>query len=179
MESASSIASSRASWVRAPSLLRMFFILEGLLYGVEVCRVGGHEHELCSPGFDELPYPPGPVRPEVVHHNHLPLTKRRGQKVLDVGLKGLGVGGSLDAHRLSHPLQAHRGDHRVMFLPLFLGTRPYARCPLRARERRRSIEMCVPDSSTNTNRLTSKREASQRQRSLAPSSRSWAMGDFF
>src|SRR5215213_10484756 len=67
----------------------------------------------------------------------------------------------------------------VMFLPLFLGTRPYARCPLGARERRRSIETCVPESSTNTNRLTSKREASQRQRSLAPSSRSQAMGDFF
>src|SRR5215212_5773638 len=39
--------------------------------------------------------------------------------------------------------------------------------------------MCVPDSSTNTNRLTSKREASYRHRALAPSSRSWATGDFF
>src|SRR5215203_2823582 len=67
----------------------------------------------------------------------------------------------------------------VMFLPLFLGTLPYARCPLGARERRRSIEMCVPDSSTNTNRLTSKREVSHRQSPLSPSSRSWATFDFF
>src|SRR5215212_5125010 len=67
----------------------------------------------------------------------------------------------------------------VRFLARFLGTRPYARSPLGARERRRSIEMCVPDSSTNTSRLTSKREASHRHSSLAPSSRSWATGDFF
>src|SRR5215203_607255 len=67
----------------------------------------------------------------------------------------------------------------VMFLPLFLGTRPYARSPLGARDLKRSIEMCVPDSSTNTRRLTSKREDSHRHRALAPSSRSWARGDFF
>src|ERR671911_1272934 len=39
--------------------------------------------------------------------------------------------------------------------------------------------MCVPDSSTNTRRLTSKREDSHRHKALAPSSRSWARGDFF
>src|SRR5215217_375534 len=65
----------------------------------------------------------------------------------------------------------------VRFLPLFLGTWPYALSPLGARERSRSIEICVPDSSTNTNRLTSKREDSHRHRALAPSSRSWATFD--
>src|SRR5215203_2043547 len=67
----------------------------------------------------------------------------------------------------------------VRFLPLFLGTWPYALTPLGARERSRSIEICVPLSSTNTRRLTSKRETNHRHRALAPSSRSEAIFDFF
>src|SRR5215213_7156340 len=67
----------------------------------------------------------------------------------------------------------------VRFLPLFLGTLPYALSPVGARDLKRSIEICVPLSSTNTRRLTSKREASHRHSSLAPSSRSEATGDFF
>src|SRR5918999_890964 len=78
---------------------------ERLLYGVKVRRVGGHEHQLCSPRFDELPYLLWPVRSEVVHHHHLSLTKGRSQKVLDVELEGFSVCGSLKAHRLSHPMQ--------------------------------------------------------------------------
>src|SRR5215212_10238121 len=67
----------------------------------------------------------------------------------------------------------------VRFLPLFFGTRPKALAPLGARDLKRSIEMCVPLSSTNTSRLTSKRETSHRHRALAPSSRSEAIFDFF
>ena len=67
----------------------------------------------------------------------------------------------------------------VRFLPLFLGTLAYALAPLGARDLKRSIEICVPLSSTNTRRLTSKREDSHRHRALAPSSRSEAIGDFF
>jgi hypothetical protein len=99
------------------------FVSEGALwladlYGVEVRRVGGHEHQLRSPGLDEIPYPLGPVRPEVVHHHNLPLGKRRGQEVLYVGLEGFRVRGSLDAHRLSHPRKAHRGDKRQVLAPV-------------------------------------------------------------
>src|SRR5215213_898092 len=67
----------------------------------------------------------------------------------------------------------------VRFLPLFLGTLPYALTPLGARDLKRSIEICVPLSSTNISRLTSKRVTSHRHRALAPSSRSWAIFDFF
>src|SRR5215212_4400898 len=66
----------------------------------------------------------------------------------------------------------------VRFLPLFFGTRPYALTPLGARDLKRSIEICVPLSSTNTRRLTSKRETNHRHRALAPSSRSEAIFDF-
>jgi hypothetical protein len=41
------------------------------------------------------------------------------------------------------------------------------------------MEVLKPDSSTNTSRLASKREASHRHKPLACSSRSEAMGDFF
>src|SRR5215203_7072439 len=73
----------------------------------------------------------------------------------------------------------HIDSISVRFLPLFLGTWPYALTPLGARDLKRSIEICVPLSSTNTRRLTSKREDSHRHRALAPSSRSEAIGDFF
>jgi hypothetical protein len=37
-----------------------------LLYGVQIWRVGGHEHQLGSSGFYELPYLLGSVRPEAL-----------------------------------------------------------------------------------------------------------------
>src|SRR5919112_6670419 len=76
----------KQGFVAAPTELSedVLYLGERLLYGVQVRRVGGHEHQLRSPRLDELPYPLGPVCPEVVHHHDLPLTKRRGQKVLDV-----------------------------------------------------------------------------------------------
>jgi hypothetical protein len=92
--------------------------------------------------------------------------------VLDVDFEGRCIGGSLDAHRFSHPMQKLIEAISVRFLPLFLGTRPYALTPLGARDLRRSIEICVPLSSTNTSRLRSKRETSHRHKALAPSSRS-------
>src|SRR5215212_7435463 len=60
----------------------------------------------------------GLCAPRYVHHHHLPLTKRRGKKVLDVGLEGFCVCGSLDTHRLSHPIQAHRGDQGQVLAPV-------------------------------------------------------------
>src|SRR5918993_4523693 len=67
----------------------------------------------------------------------------------------------------------------VVFLPLFLGTLPYARSPLGARDLRRSMEVCMPLSSTKMRRLTSKREDNHRHSPLSPSSRSEATFDFF
>ena len=99
--------------------------------------------------------------------------------MLDVGLEGPDVRGPLSRH-IDSPIPYKLIEAMsVRFLPLFLGTRPYARSPLGALDLERSIEMCVPDSSTNTNRLTSKRETSHRHRALAPSSRSEATFDFF
>jgi hypothetical protein len=99
------------------------FVSEGALwladlYGIQIRRVGRHEHQLRSPRLDELPYLLGPVRPQVVHHHHLSLTKRRSQEVLDVSLEGRRVRGSLYAHRLSYPVQAHRGDQRNVLAPV-------------------------------------------------------------
>src|SRR3712207_2603750 len=81
------MASTSASRTRAPSLrTRVLILLKASSYGVQVRRVGGQEHKLCSPRFDELPYPPWSVRPHPVEHHHLPLTKRgRQEEVLHVG----------------------------------------------------------------------------------------------
>src|SRR5215211_5516089 len=98
----------------------VLYLGERLLYGVEVRRIGGHVHQLSSSGFDELPYPLGSVRPEVIHHHNLPLSKRRSQQMLHVDLEGCCIGGSLKTHRLSHPMQTHRGDQRQV-LALVLG----------------------------------------------------------
>jgi hypothetical protein len=72
--------------------------------------------------------------------------------VLDVSLEGLSVRGSLDAHRLSHPREAHRGYERHVLAPV-LGHPAVRSLPLGALDLKRSIEMCVPLSSTNTSRL--------------------------
>jgi hypothetical protein len=53
--------------VRAPSFLKDVLDLgERLLDGIKLGRVGGHEYQLCSPRFNELPYPLGSVRPEAL-----------------------------------------------------------------------------------------------------------------
>jgi len=67
----------------------------------------------------------------------------------------------------------------VWLRPRFLGTLPYARFPLGALALRPVMEVCKPDSSTNTNRLASKRLASHLQSPRVSSSRSEATGDFF
>jgi hypothetical protein len=70
--------------------------------------------------------------------------------VLDVNLKGYGIRGSLDA-RCDSPIPCRLIEViSVRFLPLFLGTSPYALSPLGARDLKRSIEICVPLSSTRT-----------------------------
>src|SRR5215210_7698737 len=43
-------------------------LAEGLLYGVEVGRVGRQEPQLPTPPLDQLAHPARLVRPEVVHH---------------------------------------------------------------------------------------------------------------
>jgi hypothetical protein len=48
----------------------------------------------------------------------VPHSKRRSQKVLDVDLEGFSVRGSLDAHRLSHSMQTHRGYKRCVLTPV-------------------------------------------------------------
>src|SRR5215217_9055408 len=41
-------------------------LAEGFLYGIQVRRVGGQEHEVCPSCFDELSYPLWPVRPQPI-----------------------------------------------------------------------------------------------------------------
>ena len=67
----------------------------------------------------------------------------------------------------------------VWFLPLFLGTLPYARFPLGALALRRVMEVWKPLSSMNTSLLASKRLASHLQSPLFCSSRSEAILVFF
>jgi hypothetical protein len=68
---------------------------------------------------------------------------------------------------------------RVWFLPLFVGTFPYALLPLGALALRRIIEIEKPLSSMNTSLLLSKWEASHFHSPRFSSSRSVAMGDFY
>jgi hypothetical protein len=68
---------------------------------------------------------------------------------------------------------------RVWFLPLFVGTFPYALLPLGALALRRIIEIEKSLSSMNTSLLLSKWEASHFHSPRFSSSRSVAMGDFF
>ena len=78
--------------------------------------------------------------------------------MLDVDLEGSSVCGSLYAHRLSHSMQTHRSDQSQVLAPVLGHLAVSSRSPLGARERSRSIEMCVPLSSTNTNRLKHRSE---------------------
>ena len=68
---------------------------------------------------------------------------------------------------------------KVVFLPRFRGTLPWARSPFGARDLSRSMEVWNPDSSTKTRRLASKRETSHLHKPQSPSSRSEARRDFF
>ncbi len=63
-------------------------LAEGLLYGVQVRRVGGQEHKVCPSCFDELPDLLCPVRPEPVKDHHLTLLEPRRKEVLHVSLEG-------------------------------------------------------------------------------------------
>src|SRR5919112_93680 len=92
---------------------------ESLLDGIQVRRVGGQEHELCSALFDELSYPLGAVCSEPVEHHNLPLTKLRSQEVFYVDLEDLGVRGALDTPRLSHPAEAHGGYEGSVLAAVF------------------------------------------------------------
>ena len=68
---------------------------------------------------------------------------------------------------------------RVVFLPRFLGTLPYALSPLGALALKRVMEVCVPHSSTNTKRLGSTDPIRSPKAALSRSSRSEATRDFF
>jgi hypothetical protein len=64
------------------------------------------------------------VRPEVVHHHKLPLSKRRSQELLNVNLKGLGIAVAPSKH-IDSPIPERLIEAiKVRFLPLFLGTLP-------------------------------------------------------
>src|SRR5918994_3949938 len=76
----------------------MLDLAEGLLYGIQVRRVRGQEHKICTPRFDELSYPLWPVRSKPIEDHHLPLFKRRCKEVLHISLEGFGIGGSLYGH---------------------------------------------------------------------------------
>jgi hypothetical protein len=70
--------------------------------------------------------------------------------MLHVNLEGFSVCGALKTRRFSHPMEAHRSDQRQVLASVsgHLAVGPYS--PLGARERSRSIEVCVPLSSLRT-----------------------------
>src|SRR5919202_1947404 len=93
-----------------PSLRQArLYLRDRFLYGIEVRRVGRQQPHPATSRFDQLAHPPAPVRPQPVHHHHLPHTKRGRQEMLHVGLEGLLIGGSLDRHRRPHPRKGHAG----------------------------------------------------------------------
>src|SRR3712207_6477594 len=81
----------------------MLYLRESFLYRVEIRRVGRQVDEKAAPLLDELPYPLGPVSPEVVHNHDLTRAQRRGQQTLHVGLKYPGRGRPFHGQRWSHP----------------------------------------------------------------------------
>src|SRR3712207_7773831 len=56
------------------------FRSKGLLYGVEVRRVGRQVDQLASLALDQLPDPLSLVRAQVVHHHHLAFLQRGTQE---------------------------------------------------------------------------------------------------
>src|SRR5919199_410071 len=112
-----------------PSLLQeRLYLRERFLYGIEVRRVGRQQPHPATSRFDQLAHPPAPVRPQPVHHHHLPHTKRGRQEMLHVGLEGLLIGGSLDRHRRPHPRKGHAGHERGVLaaVPWHLAVGPLA-----------------------------------------------------
>src|SRR3954451_5068550 len=103
----------------------VLYLRERFFYRVEVRRVGGKEHHIGAPGFDELPDSLGSVRPELVQHDDLSGLKRRGQELLDVSLEEFRVGRTLDCEGLAHPSFSRLiAAIRVWFLPRLPGTLP-------------------------------------------------------
>src|SRR5215208_240618 len=88
---------------------------EGLLDGVVVRRVGWQIHKFAAPIFDEFPHPIRLVGGQVVHHRNLAFLQLRSEEVLQVGLKHVGSGASLNRQAWPHSLGAHaRQQSRVL-----------------------------------------------------------------
>jgi hypothetical protein len=113
-------------------------------------------HHLGSSRFDEFPYPLGPVcAPRLSITTTCPSEKASVPKsARRKPREGCCVCGSLNAHRLSHSMQTHRGDQRQVLASVLGHLALGSYSPLGARDLNRSIEICVPLSSTNTRRLT-------------------------
>src|SRR5688500_7527847 len=94
-------------------------LTEGLLYGVEVRRVGRQVDQLASLALDQLPYPLSLVRAQVVHHHHLALLQRGTQDLAQVGLEDRRVGRTLHHQGCSHaPLLGDAGEQRYVLAPV-------------------------------------------------------------
>jgi hypothetical protein len=100
------IASTSASRTRAPSLrTRALILLKASSSRVQIRRgVGGQEHEVCSPGFDELSDPMGSMRPEPISSTTTcPFSLARGPGIAPrKPREGQGVGGPLYGHADAH-----------------------------------------------------------------------------
>src|SRR5215207_10510093 len=90
----------------------------GLLIPFEVWRVGRQVEQLAAPPLDQLPDPRPLVRGEVVHHEHLPRSKRRSEHVLQVGLEDRAGGRALHGHARPHPREAHARQQRDVAAPV-------------------------------------------------------------
>src|SRR5215213_4443335 len=91
-------------------------LAEGLLYGIEVRRIGRQVDELASPPFDQFFNPLPLVGAQVVHHHYLTPLKRGAQNILQVGLENRPVGRTLHHQRRSHthPLADGREQRYVL-----------------------------------------------------------------
>src|SRR5215218_8566927 len=92
---------------------------EGLLYGVEIGRIGRQVDELASLPLDQLPDPLSLVGTQVVHHHNLATIWRAAQNILQVGLENRPVRRTPHHPRRSHtPLLADAREQRYVLTPV-------------------------------------------------------------
>jgi len=85
---------------------------EGFLNRREIGRVSRQKQETTAFGFDGLFYPASQVNTQIIQDHDLSGVQAGGKDLLDVDLKGGGIGSSIQHERFSHALHRQGGDQR-------------------------------------------------------------------
>jgi hypothetical protein len=108
--SASATAFQRPSVLRCTALRNSALSLKGHFDRVEVRAIGGQLEEARARSFDRLAYAIDFVRGQIVHHLDIAGRQRRGQDLVDIGAKSIGIHRAIEQHRGVKPGQAQASD---------------------------------------------------------------------